>query len=79
MKDGPVPENAGLTLNLLCSEVVSDPMNLRPLQSKFRVSPAFSPSATGSRGHSDPMDVDAVNSLSSGRRKSVIESARWVF
>ena len=27
------------------------------------------PSDTGSRGHSDPMDVDAVNSLSSGKRK----------
>ena len=25
------------------------------------------PSGTGSRGHSDPMDVDAVNSLSSGK------------
>ena len=25
------------------------------------------PSDTGSRGHSDPMDVDAVNSLSSGK------------
>ena len=31
------------------------------------------PSETGARGHSDPMDVDAVNSLSSGKR--VIESA----
>ena len=27
------------------------------------------PSDTGSRGHSDPMDVDAVNSLSSGKGK----------
>ena len=27
------------------------------------------PSDTGSRGHSDPMDVDAVNSLSSGKEK----------
>ena len=32
------------------------------------------PSGTGSRGHSDPMDVDAVNSLSSGKEKRVIES-----
>ena len=28
------------------------------------------PSDTGSRGHSDPMDVDAVNYLSSGKEKS---------
>ena len=27
------------------------------------------PSDTGGRGHSDPMDVDADNSLSSGKRK----------
>ena len=27
------------------------------------------PSDTGSRGHSDPMDVDAVNSLSSSKGK----------
>ena len=27
------------------------------------------PSDTGARGHSDPMDVDAVNSLSSGKGK----------
>ena len=27
------------------------------------------PSDTGARGHSDPMDVDAVNSLSSGKRE----------
>ena len=27
------------------------------------------PSDTGSRGHSDPMEVDAVNSLSSSKRK----------
>ena len=34
------------------------------------------PSDTGSRGHSDPMDVDAVNSLSLvQQRKRVIESA----
>ena len=34
------------------------------------------PSDTGSRGHSDPMDVDAVNSLSLfWQRKTVIESA----
>ena len=33
------------------------------------------PSDTGSRGHSDPTDVDAVNSLSSGKEKGVIESA----
>ena len=35
------------------------------------------PSDTGARGQSDPMDVDAVNSLSSTKR--TIESARWVF
>ena len=29
----------------------------------------FKPSDTGSRGHSDPMDVDAVNSPSSGKGK----------
>ena len=33
------------------------------------------PSDTCSRGHSDPTDVDAVNSLSSGKVKGVIESA----
>ena len=34
------------------------------------------PSDTGARGHSDPMDVDAVNSLSLvWQRKRVIESA----
>ena len=33
------------------------------------------PSDTGARGHSHPMDVDAVNSLSSGKRNRVIESA----
>ena len=33
------------------------------------------PSDAGARGHSDPMDVDAVNS----QRKRIIESARWVF
>ena len=32
------------------------------------------PCDTGSRGHSDPMVVDAVNSLSSGEGKRVIES-----
>ena len=38
------------------------------------------PSDTGARGHSDPMDVDAVNSLSLFcQRKRVIEAARWVF
>ena len=37
------------------------------------------PSDTGSRGHSDLMDVDAVNFLSSGKGKRIIESARWVF
>ena len=36
------------------------------------------PSDTGSRGHSDPMDVDAANSLF-WQRNRVIESARWVF
>ena len=51
------------------------------VESKFglRISD-FKQSDTGSRGHSDPMDVDAVNSLSLvWQRKSVIESARWVF
>ena len=33
------------------------------------------PSDTGARGHSDPMDVDAVNSLSRLAREKVIESA----
>ena len=38
------------------------------------------PSDTSTRGHSDPMDVDAVNSLSLvWQRKRVIESARWEF
>ena len=38
------------------------------------------PSDTGGRGHSDPMDVGAVNSLSLvNQRKMVIRSARWVF
>ena len=38
------------------------------------------PTDTGSRGHSDPMDVDAVNSLSLvWQRKRVIESTWWVF
>ena len=32
------------------------------------------PSDTGSRAHCDPTDADAVNSLSSGKRKRVIES-----
>ena len=36
------------------------------------------PSDTSTRGHSDPMDVAAVNSLSSGKGKRVIKSA-WVF
>ena len=37
------------------------------------------PSDTGSRGHSDPIDVGAVNSLSLFRqRKRGIRSARWV-
>ena len=31
----------------------------------------------GARGHSDPMDVDAVNSFC--QRKRIIEFARWVF
>ena len=31
-----------------------------------------------SRGHSDPMEVDAVNSLSSGKRKRVIHGVRVV-
>ena len=33
------------------------------------------PSDTASRGHSAPMDVDAVNSLLSDKGKGVIESA----
>ena len=38
------------------------------------------PSATGARGHSDPMDFDAVNSLSLVcQRKRIIQSARWAF
>ena len=38
------------------------------------------PSDTGSRGHSDPMDVDAVNSLSLvWQRKRFIESTRRLF
>ena len=38
------------------------------------------PSDTVARGHSDPMDVDAVNSLSLFcQRKRITESARWVF
>ena len=38
------------------------------------------PSDTSTRGHSDPMDVDAVNSLSLvWQRKRGIESARWEF
>ena len=38
------------------------------------------PSDTGARGHSDPMDVDAVNAFSLFcQRKRIIESARWVF
>ena len=38
------------------------------------------PSGTGLRGHSDPMDVDAVNFLSLFyQRKRIIESAQWVF
>ena len=38
------------------------------------------PSDTGFRGHSDPMDVDAVNKfLFFQQRKRVIESAGWLF
>ena len=38
------------------------------------------PSDTGSKEHSDPMNVGAVNSLSRlVREKGHIESARWVF
>ena len=37
------------------------------------------PSDRSARGHSDPMDVDAVNSLLVWQRKRIIESARWVF
>ena len=36
------------------------------------------PSDTGARGHSDPKDVDAINSLFC-QRKRIIESAGWVF
>ena len=32
------------------------------------------PGDTGARGHSDPMDVDAFNSLSFGKGKRVIKS-----
>ena len=35
------------------------------------------PSDTSTRGHSDPIDIDAVNSLFC-QRKRIIESARWV-
>ena len=34
-------------------------------------------SDTGPRGHSDPMDVDAVNSLSSSKAKGVNASVRF--
>ena len=37
-----------------------------------------SPSDTGSREHSDPMDVDAVKFSLVWQRKRVTESARWV-
>ena len=37
------------------------------------------PSDTGARGHSDPMDVDAVNSLSSGKGKGSSVLPRWVY
>ena len=36
------------------------------------------PSEKRSRGHSDPMDVDAVNSLSSAKER-VFDSMRWLF
>ena len=37
------------------------------VEAKFRLRIRDSkPSDTGSRGHSDPMDVDAINSLASG-------------
>ena len=40
------------------------------VEAKFRLRIRDSkPSDTGARGHSDPMDVDAVNSLSSGKGK----------
>ena len=40
------------------------------VEAKFRLRIRDSkPSDTGSRGHSDPMDVDAVDSLSSGKGK----------
>ena len=37
------------------------------------------PGDTDLREHSEPMDVGAVNSLSSVKGKRVIRSARWVF
>ena len=37
------------------------------------------PSDTGSRGHSDPMDVGCGQLSLVWQRKRVIESARWVF
>ena len=41
------------------------------VEAKFGLRFCYSrPSDTGSRGHSDPMDVDAVNSLSSGKGKA---------
>ena len=48
------------------------------VKTKFRLRIRDSqPSDTGPRGHSDPMDVDAVNSLSSGKAKGVNASVRF--
>ena len=47
-------------------------------EAKFRLRIRDSkPSDTGPRGHSDPLDVDAVESLSSGKAKGVSASARF--
>ena len=50
---------------LVCIFIVSSFLRIRDSKS----------SDTTSRGHPYPVDVDAVNSLSSGKRKRVIESA----
>ena len=48
------------------------------VEAKFRLTIRDSqPSDTGPRVHSDPMDVDAVNSLSSGKAKGVSASVRF--
>ena len=37
------------------------------------------PSEKRTRGHSDPMDVDAANSLVIRQRERVFDSMRWLF